>query len=319
VLKCVQNADLPPEVAEYVIVDNKSADTTRDVVRKYKDLIKNIEIKYIFEKRQGCNFARNTGLDSSCGDYIIFLDDDVVFKKDFFLHYIAAFKEYPSHDIFGGKIVFPKPDFELPNWIVTQGKYHRPMILVTLDKGDKNSVQPLNSEFPVSINMAVKRSAFDKCGFFRTDLGLSGKKLLPGADYELFIRFSSLIDSWIYVAGASVEHPIKRFQARKAYFRRRLFGVGRISYRLGNFQSKKKLFGLPLYVIEFTLKNMALWIKYTFKKKPVESFFYQTEMIQYIGCMYEHFYKLRRRIFAGLIILHCFDYAKVYDIIIIYK
>jgi len=293
-IKCIAGSNLPPEIVEYIVVDNKCTDNTEQTVISYQKLFTNIEFIYVCEKNQGCNYARNTGLHISKGDYIIFLDDDVVFNKDFFINYINAFRAYPDYEIFGGKIILPKPNFALPHWLVTEGKYLRPMILINLDKGSENKIQPLDNDYPVSLNMAIKRSAFEKCGFFKTDLGLSGKKLLPGADYELFKRFSKQIHSWIYVADASVEHSMKQCQAHKSYFRRRLFGVGRVSYRLNSFDAKKKLFGLPLYVVESALKNMVLWIKYLIKNKPVESFFYETEMIQYIGCIYEHFYRLKK-------------------------
>ncbi len=275
---------------EYLVVDDNSSDDTRAVVEKYMGASPDIELKYIFEKKQGCNCARNTGIKRSSGEYLIFFDDDVLLEQGTLFAYVKAFQRYQDASVFGGKILLRQPDFDLPVWLVTEGQFARSMIVIIRNFGKENIRQDLN-EFlaPVTLNMAVKRSVFEKYGYLRTDLGLSGKQLLPGADYEFFLRVSEHIESWIYVANAIAYHPLKKSQAEKSYFRRRLFGVGRITYRLHTFEASKRLFGLPLYFFTAIAKYILLTIKYMVLLRPVESFFYETEMILNCGCVYEHF------------------------------
>jgi len=59
---------------EILIVDDESTDDTRDVLKPY--LEKYNFIKYIFQKNKGLAGARNTGIENSSGEYLVFLDSD---------------------------------------------------------------------------------------------------------------------------------------------------------------------------------------------------------------------------------------------------
>ncbi len=285
----IVNQDLKDIELEYLVIDNNSKDNTKEIVEKYIGVNKNIKIRYLFEGRQGVNYANNTAIEQSEGDYIIFFDDDVVLEKDALLKYIESFREYPEQKIFGGRTRLKMPDFELPKWLVIDGKYVRRMIVISLDIGEKNSLQSTLEDIPLGGNMVVKKEVFDNYGNFRTDLGVKGKKLMTGSEYELIRRFSKNIKQWVYVADAIVYHPIKKEQVKKNYFRKRLFGVGRVTYRIQTFEAKRKIFGLPLYIVNFAIKNFFLACKFKILNKPVESFYYETETFLLLGCVYEHF------------------------------
>lgn len=66
--------------AELLVVDNASTDDTARVVRSFKS--KNFTVRYIHEERPGKSYALNTGLAASCGEVILFTDDDVVPAED---------------------------------------------------------------------------------------------------------------------------------------------------------------------------------------------------------------------------------------------
>ncbi|MBB5440362.1 glycosyltransferase involved in cell wall biosynthesis [Pedobacter sp. AK017] len=55
---------------EIVVVDDGSKDNTKEIAQNYK------EVKYIYQINQGLSAARNTGIDQSIGDYLVFLDAD---------------------------------------------------------------------------------------------------------------------------------------------------------------------------------------------------------------------------------------------------
>ena len=46
---------------EVLVVDNNSSDDTKEVVRNFADNSK-IKIRYVHEKQQGLNYARNLGM-----------------------------------------------------------------------------------------------------------------------------------------------------------------------------------------------------------------------------------------------------------------
>jgi glycosyltransferase involved in cell wall biosynthesis len=55
---------------EIVVVDDGSIDNTKDVTARYQS------VKYVYQTNQGLSAARNTGVDSSSGEFILFLDAD---------------------------------------------------------------------------------------------------------------------------------------------------------------------------------------------------------------------------------------------------
>lgn len=62
---------------EVIVVDDGSADDTRDVLARYGEFI-----RYIHQENAGESVARNRGLDEALGEYIGFLDDDDVYLDD---------------------------------------------------------------------------------------------------------------------------------------------------------------------------------------------------------------------------------------------
>ena len=60
---------------ELLIVDNGSADKTRNVVDDFAAKAP-FPVRYLFEARAGLSYARNNGLSQARGDLIMFTDDD---------------------------------------------------------------------------------------------------------------------------------------------------------------------------------------------------------------------------------------------------
>ena len=106
--KYLQNLlnQLKNEDCEIVVVDDKSTDGTKEMIKNNFP-----SIKYVLGSGKGQKFAKQKGIENSTGDIIGFLDDDARVKKGF--------------------LKFIKQDFEKGENIV-QTK------LIFLDKGQKN-------------------------------------------------------------------------------------------------------------------------------------------------------------------------------------
>jgi hypothetical protein len=80
-----------------IVVDDGSEDNTFNVVKDYCD--KFSTIKYIYQKHQGISIARNTGIFSSVGKYITFLDSDDEYKPNHLQIRYDILKNNPNIDL----------------------------------------------------------------------------------------------------------------------------------------------------------------------------------------------------------------------------
>ena len=103
---------------EVIIVDNNSSDNTAEIVQHYQtQWPPDIHLKYCFEAQQGAAFARQHAVREASGEFIGFIDDDVLPAPDWIAKSYSFAKEYPKGGAFGGQIhgdfeVEPPENFE---------------------------------------------------------------------------------------------------------------------------------------------------------------------------------------------------------------
>ncbi|MFC7371388.1 glycosyltransferase family 2 protein [Fictibacillus iocasae] len=79
---------------EVILVDDGSSNSiSKDIAEKYKG-----KIKYIYQTNKGLPAARNTGIKSSKGNFICFLDDDDEWEPTKVERQIELFKTVRKHD-----------------------------------------------------------------------------------------------------------------------------------------------------------------------------------------------------------------------------
>lgn len=71
---------------EIIIVDAYSKDNTIKIAKRYTK-------KIFYEKRKGCAIARNVGAKHTKGEILVFVDADVILKKDFLFRLDNLFKK----------------------------------------------------------------------------------------------------------------------------------------------------------------------------------------------------------------------------------
>ena len=82
---------------EIIIIDDGSSDNTQNIIKEYAQ--KDSRIKYLFQENKGVSAARNTGLDISKGDYVIFLDSDDWLELNTVEYLLNKKKEYKDYFI----------------------------------------------------------------------------------------------------------------------------------------------------------------------------------------------------------------------------
>ena len=114
--------DYPHDLMEVIVVDGYSKDRTIKIV---KEVMRNSDIKTrIFFEEKGLGVARQMVVDNAIGDYIIWVDGDMVLAKDHVSKQVEFMEQNPTVGIAGGKFdVYPGENLvaalESIEWIVS--------------------------------------------------------------------------------------------------------------------------------------------------------------------------------------------------------
>lgn len=209
--------DYPAESWEVLVVDNASKDDTHAVTAAFASAPK--PPRYLLELRQGLSFARNRALEEARGDIVVFLDDDTEGKPDWLRLLVEPYRRDVEGRIgvVGGEIVPGFPD-GLPSWL--EGQWE-PLEY----RSDAGPLPP--NLLPMGANFSVRRSAAQKVGSFRTDLGRKGDVLAGSEDHDFIRRVRSAgLEIW-YVPEAAVVHFIPGNRLTFRYAMRHAFDSSR--------------------------------------------------------------------------------------------
>lgn len=153
---------------EHIIIDGASKDNTAEIVRSYGDRI----AKFVSEPDRGMYDGMNKGIQFATGDAIAILNaDDYYMNSQVISTIVKHFEQHQVDSVFAD-LVYVKHDN--PDKVV---RYY-----------SSASFHPGKFAYgwmPAHPTFVVKRSAFEKYGYFKTDYKIA-------ADYELLIRFLAI-------------------------------------------------------------------------------------------------------------------------------
>lgn len=93
--------DFPYKLMELIIVDGYSTDRTLDVI---KSKLEGSPIKYkIFRERRGLGHARQVVVDNASGEFIIWVDADMILSKNFVRKQVSFMESHPKVGIAKGR------------------------------------------------------------------------------------------------------------------------------------------------------------------------------------------------------------------------
>ena len=142
-----------PKAFEIIIADDSSIDGTDEFVRKLRYPI---FLKYIrSETNQGRAKNRNRGFQKAAGEWVIFIDGDLIPEPDFIESYLRAWNEFPESLILGSW-KFPKEwkESRYQTYFATRGR-------MMMKHGEK-----VPGKYFTSINFAIRKNLFDRLGGF---------------------------------------------------------------------------------------------------------------------------------------------------------
>jgi GT2 family glycosyltransferase len=195
--------------AEVLVVDDAgSSQTARELVERFR-------AHYQPHPRPlGLNVARNTGVQSSRGELVVFVDDDVRVSPGWLDALLQAAHENPQVDVFTGPIT---ARLEADGLGSRSCGRERPPI-TTLELGEHDT----DARYAWGANMAIRRSALERVGPFDVSLEHGGDE----QEWQERLRARTPGARVLYVAGASVEH-------RRAGRDARLPALSRSAYARG--------------------------------------------------------------------------------------
>lgn len=188
---------------ELVMIDNGSTDDTPQIIDSYAGQLPLIHVR---EDQAGLSFARNRGVATATGDYIVWTDDDVRVKPDWLTAYLRAFEEHPEAGYFGGRIT---PVFEgsSPDWL-TQNMDKLGNAFAMRDLGEETrAFTQETGDNPFGANYAV-RMADQRRHEYPTYLGVSPKFRRVGEETAVLRAIKDEGSPGYWVPGAEVLHII---------------------------------------------------------------------------------------------------------------
>ena len=241
VLKSLADNTLPYEQYEIVLVDNNCTDNTRGECERFVRDYPEVLFRYFVETNQGLSYARNRGIKESCGDILVYVDDDALVNKEYLQTYFDFFELHSEIDAAGGPII-PKYETEEPVWM---SYFTKALITGYKYLGAKEKEFPKN-DFPGGGNAAYRASVFDKVGLFNVDLGRKGDSLVGAEEKDIFDKMVSLGMRFYYLPDAILYHLIPEKKLSKDYFDRLTYSIGKSermrTQALGKWKYVKRLF-----------------------------------------------------------------------------
>jgi glycosyltransferase involved in cell wall biosynthesis len=273
---------------ELLVVDNNSTDGTKQAVESFVGPGGLIP-RYLFENKQGHCFALNTGIKAARGEFISFLDDDILFEKGYLIGLERVLREHPTVNIFGGRI-FPLWPYDPPRWITGGEPFrHSRGGIVAHDYGDQERFYEDGMRLPIGANFFCRRALFERYGYFDVKLGPKGKEIVAGgAETDLLFRFQKNGERILYVPQVAVYHPVDPQRMTKAYFRKHLFDAGRMHVRnIDRAGPIRRVFGVPRYIFRQLATAVLRYGLSCVSLKPLDAYEHKLDFYYHLGALYE--------------------------------
>jgi len=283
-----------PGTVELLVVDNRSVDDTRDVV---EDVAKSspFPIRYLYEPEEGKYAALNAGINAAAGRFIAATDDDARFEPDWLERAVDGLSRYGCEFV-GGRVL-PIWACQKPAWLKDANALHAKVIAL-LDHGGEAREFGRGISWPLGVNVAYRREAFERVGLFDNRLGRKTGTLRNQAQREWHLRARAAGARGFYVPEMVVHHLVARERLEKRYFRRWLYwhGISRAMLFLqGGFDmeepelerplhlGERQLAGVPVHLFRKAARSLRGFAWHTFNRNRETAFDHELWLCFFAG------------------------------------
>jgi GT2 family glycosyltransferase len=166
----------------------------------------------------GLNVARNTGVQRSAGELVVFVDDDIRASDGWLQALLEAARGHADVDVFTGPI-HPRLEGRAPR---TCGREGSP--ITSLELGSQDT----QARYAWGANMAIRRTALEKVGPFDVSLEHGGDEQEWQDRFRAASGGSACV---LYVAGAAIDHRRAGADTRLSALARGAHARGRAARR----------------------------------------------------------------------------------------
>ncbi len=174
---------------EIIVIDDGSTDETREIVQGCHDG----RIRYLRQQNRGVSHARNFGIRSAKGQFIMPLDADDMMAPAFISRHLAEFEKHPEADLVYCDVLLID-ERSNPIRIMNKPEYQDRRHLI---RDMFRAGHPV-----VPFRLGIRKSVFDKIGFYDEDL-------IVGEDYDMMRRFIK--------AGLKIHHLNEPLHLRRTH------------------------------------------------------------------------------------------------------
>jgi glycosyltransferase involved in cell wall biosynthesis len=189
-------------VWEVVVVNNDCTDDTDAVIESFAD--GRLPIRREFQQQRGLSLARNRAVDTAKGDYIAWIDDDVIVEPGWLGAYADAFLRWPEAAVFGGPIT-PRFVPPLPKWFAEAEPYLSGRVFARRDVDEEAEILLAERRIPYGPNFAL-RAIEQRAFLYDLELGPGPGRRRRAEETDVILRVLGSGATGRWVPGAQVEH-----------------------------------------------------------------------------------------------------------------
>lgn len=221
---------------EIIIVEDGSSVPCEAVVNGYKD---RLPIRYYAKPNSGPGQSRNYGAERAKGEYLLIWDSDILVPEGYF-EAIETFLKTNPVDAFGG------PDRAHESFTDVQKAINYSMTSFFTTGGIRGGKKKLDTFYPRSFNMGIRREVYEQLGGFRA--------MRFGEDIDFSYRIVEAGYTTALIPDAYVYHK-RRTDFRKFFRQVHNSGIARINLSILHPGTLKLVHTLPAL---FTLAVIPL-------------------------------------------------------------
>ncbi len=144
----------------FVITENVNFDEVEQLISSFRNNRPDIRVQLLSFEGKALLEARNYGITHAEGDILIFVEDDIIFEKDYFKFLVEDTRNLQGAFAGGGKII-PVFEQQKPPWMI---KFFMPL-LAEVNLKEKYKIFP-KKLYPFGINMLVHKEILQHTGVF---------------------------------------------------------------------------------------------------------------------------------------------------------